>query len=116
VKTIPNHEYVVALRPLFDYQAENWARGTESIDPGELFPEYIHKSNAEIEKHLIYQPAKDFPERKWVMLWEAWQYSKDYERRSTYCCPDQLGMYIYNDFEGYGQIELVENMVRHGLV
>jgi hypothetical protein len=61
----------------------------------------------------VFQPAKDFPGRKWVMLWEAWEYYKEYQRRTAYCCPDRFGMHIYKRFEGYGQMELVENMVRH---
>jgi hypothetical protein len=61
----------------------------------------------------VFQPAKDFPGRKWVMLWEAWEYYKEYQRRTAYCCPDRFGMHIYKHFEGYGQMELVETMVRH---
>jgi hypothetical protein len=61
----------------------------------------------------VFQPAKDFPGRKWVMLWEAWEYYKEYQRRTAYCCPDRFGMHIYKHFEGFGQMELVENVVRH---
>jgi hypothetical protein len=36
----------------------------------------------------------------------------EYRRRSTYCDPDNFGMYIYNDFNGWGLQELMENLVR----
>jgi hypothetical protein len=95
----------------FDYEAENWARGTEAMELEEVFEEYAKTANEEVEKNVVFQPAKDFPGRKWVMLWEAWEYYKEYQRRTAYCCPDRFGMHIFKHFEGYGQMELVENML-----
>jgi hypothetical protein len=61
----------------------------------------------------VFQPAKDFPSRKWVIPWEAWEYYKEYQKRTALCCPDRFSMQIFKHFEGYGQMELVENMVLH---
>lgn len=59
------------------------------------------------------KPAADFPDHRWVAVWETWKLFCEYRRRASYTCPDLLGMHIYNDFHGYGLQELVENMVRH---
>lgn len=56
-------------------------------------------------------PAVDHPEWKWVMLWKSWQLLCDYSIRTKYTNPDHFDMYIYNDFHGYGMMELAENAV-----
>jgi len=45
------------------------------------------------------------------MMWEGYKTFLDYRRRSNYCDPDNFGMYIYNDFHGWGLQELMENQV-----
>jgi hypothetical protein len=110
---IPDDEYVCMMRPLFDYEAENRALGKDAVDRSEVFEKYRDISNDEIDRNVVDQPAKDFPERKWVILWEGWKFLHDHVRRAKYCSPDRFSMYISNDFEGWGLQELMENMVRH---
>lgn len=115
VSAIPNDEYVVVLQPLFDYEAENRLKGKDMQEGEDVFEVFKNEANGEIKRNLIDQPAKDYPDRKWVMLWEGWKYLQDCTRRAKYCSPDRFGMYIYNDFEGWGLQELMENMVSCGI-
>jgi hypothetical protein len=101
---------VCVLRPFFDFKAEN-AVAAEPQELEDVFREYQKQAEAEIEAKIIDQAARDYPDRKWVMLWEGFQFFEEYRRRVNYCSPDRFGMYIYNDFEGYGYQELMENMV-----
>ena len=48
------------------------------------------------------------------MQWSGWKMYSDYKRRAGYCDPDAFGMYIYNDFQGWGIQELIENFVSLG--
>lgn len=45
-------------------------------------------------------------------MWKAYKSSHEYSLRAKYCDPDNFDMYIYNDFNGYGLVELIENTVR----
>ena len=40
---------------------------------------------------------------------KSWMTLCDASREASYRSPDNFGMYIYNDFEGYGLMEMVEN-------
>ena len=55
--------------------------------------------------------AAEHPEWKWTMMWKSWQLLCDYSVRAKYTMPDFFDMYIFNDFHGYGMIELAENAV-----
>jgi hypothetical protein len=56
--------------------------------------------------------AKDHPEWKWTMMWKSWEYLCDWLRLAGYTDPDNFGMYVYNDFHGYGVLSLGERQVR----
>lgn len=45
------------------------------------------------------------------MMWESWKMFCDWRRRAKYCDPDNFGMYICNDWYGWGLQELMENLV-----
>ena len=55
--------------------------------------------------------AKENLEWKWIMMWKSWEYLCDWVRESSYTNPDYFGMYVYNDFHGYGVLGLVERQV-----
>ncbi|KAF2829727.1 hypothetical protein CC86DRAFT_367670 [Ophiobolus disseminans] len=95
--------------PHFEYEAENRILGTDALEEDDMHDKYIKDFN-EI-KSLILEPATDHPDYKWVMLWEGFKSFLDYRRRSNYCNPDSFGMYIYNDFNGWGLQELMENQL-----
>ena len=110
-KNIPDHEYICMHRPHFDYKAENRTLGEESKEDEDFDDWYKAGFKAENEAGVMLEPAKDHPDHKWVILWEGYKMFMDYRRRSNYCCPDRFGMYIYNDFEGWGYQELIENFI-----
>jgi hypothetical protein len=55
--------------------------------------------------------ASDHPEWKWTMMWKSWEYLCDGVREAAYTDPDNFGMYVYNDFHGYGVLSLAERQV-----
>lgn len=57
------------------------------------------------------KPASEHPDWEWVVMDETWSIVTEWHRRTDYCQPDNFGMYIYNDFYGYGLAELQENLV-----
>jgi hypothetical protein len=56
--------------------------------------------------------AADHPEWQWTMMWKSWEYLCDGVREAGYTDPDNFGMYVYNDFHGYGVMGLAERQVR----
>lgn len=65
----------------------------------------IHPTN---KQYLVYKTSNskqdDFIISKTARYWTL-KYRKDL----YHCCPDVYGMYIHNDFSGYGQLEVIEN-------
>jgi hypothetical protein len=57
------------------------------------------------------KPASEHPEWKWTMMWKSWQMLCDFSVRAKYTFPDYFDMYIFNDWHGYGIMELAENAV-----
>lgn len=98
-------------RPRFDYEIENRLLSGEAKEDDDFFEWYSSSFEAENTAGVLLEPAKDHPEHKWCIMWEGFRMFMDYKRRSNYCCPDRFGMYIYNDFEGWGYQELIENFV-----
>ncbi|KAF1938112.1 hypothetical protein EJ02DRAFT_425980 [Clathrospora elynae] len=105
------HEYVCMLRPRFDYELENSILGDDGLEEDDIFREYIKESDKAEESGTILRPVKDHPDWKWVILWEGFETFLTYKRRANYCAPDNFQMYIYNDFNGYGLQELMENLM-----
>lgn len=68
--------------------------------------------DGEKSKLVWKKPASEHPEWKWVMLRESFDLLDTAHKDTDHRDPDVFGMYIYNDFLGYGIIEVLENMVR----
>jgi hypothetical protein len=110
------HDYICVHRPFFDVEAQNWVAWTE--DPSSHHEEkkdiveYLYKPEFEKSKKIYKAPASEHLEHKWVMMWGAWLKTDILGRKAKYCNPDNLGMYIYNDWHGWGMQEIGENVVR----
>lgn len=92
-------------RPHFDYEAENRTLGGDPKEYEDFHDRYKASFKAENEAGVMLELAKDHPdhpEHKRVIMWKGYKMFMDYRRRSNYCCPDRFGMYIYNDYEGWG--------------
>lgn len=100
-------DYYCILRHFFDVENENNDE-EEPLEEEELEEQYDEMAQND-EKAL--KPAGDFPDHKWIAMWETWKLLCEYRRRATYTNPDNFGMHIYNDFNGYGLNELIENFV-----
>lgn len=55
--------------------------------------------------------AVDYPDEKWVCMWDTWKRRYNMKIRASYTDPDNFGMVIFNDFAGYGLQEMIENVV-----
>lgn len=82
-------------------------RGKDDEEPSE---EEINAAKAEFEKYNA-KPLSEHPEWPWRVSKPARKmaakYAQDVDKRD----PDIFGMYIYNDYHGYGTVEVIENMV-----
>lgn len=103
------YEYILMRRPAYDFQAENETK-PEDQQLGEDKLEELWREKGEEIPHDIASSTK--PDHKWVIMRGAYIKFADAMRERGYRSPDAFDMYIYNDFEGYGCLEMVENHVR----
>ncbi|KAF2190753.1 hypothetical protein K469DRAFT_697983 [Zopfia rhizophila CBS 207.26] len=109
-KTIAPHEYICIHRPYFDVKLEEFD-SEKHLDSEQLFEKYKNGFDEEKKKGIFLQPAGEHEDWKWVIMWDSWKMFCDWERRELYCNPDLFGMYIYNDWCGWGLQELLENLL-----
>lgn len=60
---------------------------------------------------LCGKPASEHPDHHWIISHAGLQ---KFNTQRTMCylrCPDAFDMHIYNDFEGYGVLEVLENLL-----
>ncbi|EME85543.1 uncharacterized protein MYCFIDRAFT_193826 [Pseudocercospora fijiensis CIRAD86] len=64
------------------------------------------------ESKLVWKKsASEHPNWKWIMLRESFDLLDAAYQDTDNRDPDTFGMYVYNDFLGYGIIEVLENMM-----
>ena len=106
----PSYEYHCRPRPFFDFEKENDDKAEdEQLDEEELADQY--NENLGPERDVAKMLAVDHPDHTWISMWRSWKKFCELRRHATYTDPDAFGMYIYNDFHGYGLQELVQNTV-----
>jgi hypothetical protein len=55
-------------RPRVDYLSENSQLDDEELEPDELDDKFAEKTNETVKSDIMFQPAKEHPEWKWVVL------------------------------------------------
>lgn len=100
------YEYICMKRPQHDWETEN-NTAEEAMDEEEL----EEKIEAEEAEYKHDQPASERPDHKWIIMRKGWMKLCDASQQGTFRCPDMFNMYVYNDFEGYGQLEVIENAI-----
>lgn len=95
-------------RPFHDYETENENMPKDSKLGDEELEEQCEKDGKQVPHDTA---ASTMPDHKWILMRGAWIKFADSMRERNYRSPDAFEMYIYNDFEGYGILELVENHV-----
>ena len=106
----PPYEYYCRPRPFFDFEKENDDKDEdEQLEEDDLTDAYNESLGP--EKNIAKMPAANSPDHKWISMWRSWKKYCDLKRYTMYTDPDSFGMYIYNDFHGYGIQELVQNTV-----
>ncbi len=104
------YEYYCMNRPFFDFENENEEKDEdEQLDEDEIEDQY--NGGLSSKDNIACKPAADHPDHKWILMWQAWKKFCYLKRHALYTNPDAFGMYIYNDFNGYGLQELVQNTV-----
>lgn len=92
----------------------DWEDEEESEEDDEdtkLRKKYREVLKADDKRNLFGQPASVYPEHKWVVKWESWEFLTNYMRKSRYTNPDRFDMTVYTDFHGWGLQEQMENMI-----
>ncbi|EON68928.1 hypothetical protein W97_08186 [Coniosporium apollinis CBS 100218] len=97
--------WVTVARMNIDRRRER--RGKDDEEPSE---EEINAAKVEFEKYNA-KPLSEHPDWPWRVSKPARKmaakYAQDVDKRD----PDIFGMYIYNDYHGYGTAEVIENML-----
>lgn len=115
------YEYIAICRPTSDREREKGIGLFESelIIPEEKWTGEVRREQEENKcggKHCICgKPADGYPDHKWLVLRKARLECGHWLRKASYVKPDNFKMYLYNDWEGLGQQEIMENLVRHVL-
>lgn len=103
------YDYILMARPREDFEEENRKKPeSKQLSEDDIFE--LCKKEFESIPHDTAASTK--PDHKWILMRGAWIKFADTMRERSYRSPNALGMYIYNDFEGYGIFELAENLVR----
>ncbi|CAI9632056.1 unnamed protein product [Alternaria burnsii] len=111
------YDYVCIPHPFFDVEDRNWLNWT--LDPDayiedklEVFEKLYKPIDDKFRKDGVFKaPPSKFPEHKWVMMWDAWLKVDLLGRKTKYCDPDDFGMQLYQDWQGWGIQEILENML-----
>ncbi|KAF1834549.1 hypothetical protein BDW02DRAFT_568937 [Decorospora gaudefroyi] len=105
------HDYICFHRPLFDVESANWL-APDSLEGNELVKQVYKPGFAQEEKDNVYKAApSEHKDHKWVIMWEAWLKTDILGRKARYCNPDNFGMYLCNDWQGWGMQEIGENVM-----
>ncbi|KAK8875011.1 hypothetical protein PGQ11_005525 [Apiospora arundinis] len=96
--------YYCIARPRFDFENEANEEGADEEDAEERYL-------AQRDKNLLGKPIAEHPEHKWVAFWQTWKLFVNWHEGAQWCDADAFGMYVYNDFQGYGLQEVVERML-----
>lgn len=96
------YEYILLPRPHWDCADED-AQDADKIYQASVKDIYPGKTDS--------TPASKRSGYPWIAMRKSVVDMNDAIRLNKYRCPDMFEMYIYNDFEGYGQIEMIENLI-----
>ncbi|KLU91538.1 hypothetical protein MAPG_10056 [Magnaporthiopsis poae ATCC 64411] len=58
---------------------------------------------------LCLKPAADHPDHPWVIMYAGQLRFRNYWVQTDLRCPDNFGMYTFNDHEGYGWVQVFQN-------
>ncbi|KAK4493831.1 hypothetical protein PRZ48_015016 [Zasmidium cellare] len=89
------YEYICFPRP-------SWGRDDDSEEEDEGKP---HKDDE--SRSMYKKPASEHPDWKWITMKESHDLLVEWNRLSACCNPSNFNAYIYNDFHGYGIVDLV---------
>lgn len=102
------YEYICMVRGFHDRETENQLR-PKGKRVG--FETLRRQHNKEAKEFPVDQPASDRPKHQWVLMRKSRITLTTAINEAMYRCPDAFEMYIYNDWEGYGLLEVIENFV-----
>ncbi|KAK8050732.1 hypothetical protein PG994_012462 [Apiospora phragmitis] len=98
-------EYLTLPRPTHDFEKEaNEAEDSPDEDESDEFYQ------AQFEGDFLQEPIAKHPEHKWFAFWQTWKLLCDWQQAADFCDPDSFGMYVYDDFAGWGLQECIERM------
>ena len=97
-------EWITICRPSFDIKHESFE--TEADDEEEYDTPCGNPATCICKK-----PADESPGHVWVFTREGYSLSDHWYDEQMKRDQDAFGMYIYNDFSGYGVMEVMENQV-----
>lgn len=104
------YEYICMAQSYHDRELENsLKKPAQQMDEDAL--EKVH--NKEVKKCGTDKLASKRPGHKWILMRRSWIMFAEAIHGANYRSPNAFDMYIWNDWEGYGMMEIVENFVSH---
>ncbi|PVH69177.1 hypothetical protein DL98DRAFT_598877 [Cadophora sp. DSE1049] len=104
-------KFVCVPRPFWDFRLEYKGENEDDEDEGvDSLQEKKSETLKEARKTWL-KPAAEFPGYAWALSLKARKLIKKYDLQTQKRDQDSLGMFIYNDFTGYGLQEVVQNQL-----
>jgi len=105
-----NLVFVTMPRPIWDFHREYDEDELEEMSEEEV-EKLQMKLDSEFETYFEKKP-RDTPNWRWILSTSAYKLSQQLDREFQKRDQDRFGMYIYNDFTGYGIQEVLENWLQ----
>jgi hypothetical protein len=95
-----------------DEDEEDEDEGGDEDHDGSLVEENKPKTRCDGGRScLCNKSAADHPEHAWIITFTGFQKYLTQRIHADLRCPDNFDMYTYNDHEGYGVLEVVQNLL-----
>lgn len=100
----PRYDYIVGQPPIWDWEDQH--RGHDEDKMMDSYGKMLDKLQPD-----LFKPIEEKPNHKWPLMPGTLLQYVDGIYASNNRNPDMFNMYIYNDYQGYGLHEVVENFV-----
>lgn len=105
-------EWITACRPVFDIENEDNEKRNEDESEGEHEEQSDDRYTCSTEETCkCMKPAELSPEWTWVFTKDGYKSYELWLNEQLKRDQDEWGLYICNDFSGYGVLEVMENQV-----
>lgn len=103
-------EWITLPRPMWDVWSQ-YGSNLERMDDDAQ--KELQKDVQKQHEKYFEKPVEENPDWPWVVSRQGWDVFNNNDLAAWKRDQDEAGMYVYNDFTGYGLQEVIENQVSH---